>query len=338
MPAKKNKSSKSGGPKKPAKVAKKPAKAVKAKSISKPKPPKSVAKGKKPTTPVKKNSPKPAASKKAKSKPVKSVKPAKAPKAAKPAKVAKPTKAPKVTEAKKPAPAPVPEPTPALVVTGSPGRPRKNAAATPRLGPMVSKPLHFAPLKPTPRHKPEEMGATIEVAKGPVKWTPFMKKQKQRLIELRDTLLNLIEGVSKESLRQRAEGGEASAFGMHQADAGSDAYDRDFALSLLSQEQDALNEINEALTRMEGGSYGICEMSGKRIPEIRLEALPFTRFTVECQERIERQQMGGRGRVPVRSLFGLDEAADETGDDADEEESSSTTRNNNSESLDFAKE
>ena len=331
MPAKKNKTTKSGSSKKPAKVAKKPAKTVKAKPVSKPKPSKNAAKGKKPTTPVKKKLPKAAASKTAKTKPAKAVKPAKAPKAAKPA------KAPKAVEAKKAAPAPVPAPTP-VVHTGLPGRPRKNAAATPRLGPMISKPLHFAPLKPTPRHKPEEVGATIEIAKGPVKWTPFMKKQKQRLIELRDTLLNLIEGVSKESLRQRAEGGEASAFGMHQADAGSDAYDRDFALSLLSQEQDALNEINEALNRMESGSYGICEMSGKRIPEIRLEALPFTRFTVECQERIERQQMGGRGRMPVRSLFGLDEAADETGDDADEEESSSTTRNSNAESLDFAKE
>jgi RNA polymerase-binding transcription factor DksA len=58
---------------------------------------------------------------------------------------------------------------------------------------------------------------------------------------------------------------EASAFGMHQADAGSDAYDRDFALSLLSQEQDALYEIEEALKRVEAGTYGICEMSGKPI-------------------------------------------------------------------------
>ena len=335
MPVKKNKSSKSGGSNKAVKVAKKPAKAVKAKPISKPKPAKSVAKGKKPATPVKKKSPKPAASKKAKSKPAKAVNPAKAPKAAKPAKPVKPAKVAEEKKAPKAEPAPVAPPP----VAASPGRPRKNAAPAAKLGPMVlAKPLHFAPLKPTPRHKPEEVGATIEVAKGPVKWTPFLKKQKQRLIELRDTLLNLIEGVSQESLRQRAEGGEASAFGMHQADAGSDAYDRDFALSLLSQEQDALNEINEALTRMENGTYGICEMSGKKIPEIRLEALPFTRFTVECQERIERQQMGGRGRMPVRSLFGLDEAADETGDDGEEEETTSSSRNNNSESLDFAKE
>lgn len=323
MPAKKSKSPKSSGAKKPAKTVKKPAKAVK-KSISKSKPT-PAAKAKKPAPPVKKKSAKPAPTKKAEKKPAKAAKPAKTT-----AKAGRPAKAPKVEE-KKAAPAPAP------VQEAPKAGKKKDSAASQKVILPPGKPLHFAPLKPTPRHKPEEVGATIEVTKGPVKWTPFTKKQKQRLVELRDSMLNMIEGVSQESLRQRSEGGDASAFGMHQADAGSDAYDRDFALSLLSQEQDALNEINEALTRIENGTYGICEMSGKRIPEVRLEALPFTRFTVECQERIERQQMGGRGRMPVRSLFGLDEAADETGDDGDEEETTSSN-NRNSESLDFAKE
>jgi DnaK suppressor protein len=71
---------------------------------------------------------------------------------------------------------------------------------------------------------------------------------------------------------------------MHQADAGSDAYDRDFALNLLTQEQDALYEIEEALKRVDSGTYGICEMSGKPIPQARLEAIPFARFTVECHQ------------------------------------------------------
>jgi RNA polymerase-binding transcription factor DksA len=75
---------------------------------------------------------------------------------------------------------------------------------------------------------------------------------------------------------------------MHQADAGSDAYDRDFALSLLSQEQDALYEIEEALKRVDAGTYGVCEMSGEKIAQARLEALPFARYTVECQAQIEK--------------------------------------------------
>jgi RNA polymerase-binding transcription factor DksA len=151
--------------------------------------------------------------------------------------------------------------------------------------------------------------------------TPFLKKQKQRLIELRSLLLDSMDSVAEGSLRSRPEGSEASAFGQHMADAGSDAYDRDFALSLLSQEQDSLYEINEALKRIDLGSYGICEMSSKAIPEIRLEALPFTRFTVECQAQIERDNMGGRYRRPVRSLFGLEDSADGDDDSSDDDDS-----------------
>ena len=77
-------------------------------------------------------------------------------------------------------------------------------------------------------------------------------------------MVDSMAGVAQDTLRSRAEGSEASAFGMHQADAGSDAYDRDFALSLLSQEQDALYEIDQALKRIEIGTYGVCEMSAKR--------------------------------------------------------------------------
>ena len=139
------------------------------------------------------------------------------------------------------------------------------------------------------------------------------------VLALKDTLLDSMNGVAKDSLRSRAEGSEASAFGMHQADAGSDAYDRDFALSLLSQEQDSLYEIDEALKRIENGTYGICEMSGKTIPHARLEALPFTRYTVECQAELEKRNRFQRVRQPVISLFGLSE---EEGGEEDEESSS----------------
>jgi len=175
------------------------------------------------------------------------------------------------------------------------------------------------PIKSVSRASKEEVGATIDVVKN-VKVTPFMKKQKGRLIELRSMLLDSMDSVAEGNLRARPEGSEASAFGMHQADAGSDAYDRDFALSLLSQEQDSFHEINEALKRLESGTYGICEMSGKDIPEIRLEALPFTRYTVECQAQLERDNMGGRYRRPVRSLFGLEEGGDGDDDSGDDEE------------------
>ena len=146
---------------------------------------------------------------------------------------------------------------------------------------------------------------------------PFTRSQKEKLLHLRDAMVDSMAGVAKDNLRSRAEGSEASAFGMHQADAGSDAYDRDFALSLLSQEQDALYEIDQALKRIELGTYGICEMSGKPISHARLEAIPFARFTVECQSQLEKQNKASRVRQSVTSLFGLTE---EEGGEAEEEE------------------
>ena len=146
---------------------------------------------------------------------------------------------------------------------------------------------------------------------------PFTRQQKEKLLQLRDAMVDSMAGVAQDTLRSRAEGSEASAFGMHQADAGSDAYDRDFALSLLSQEQDALYEIDQALKRIELGTYGKCEMSGKPIPHARLEAIPFARFTVQCQSQLEKQSKASRVRQSVTSLFGL---TDEEGGEGEEEE------------------
>ena len=189
-------------------------------------------------------------------------------------------------------------------------KPAAKAAKTkPEPKPKAEKPAAKAPAKPNG----EKVAANQEpkVANGKpappkkVVLTPFLQKQKERLLQLRDSMLDSMMGVAKDNLRTRAEGSEASAFGMHQADAGSDAYDRDFALSLLSQEQDALYEIEEALKRIDLGTYGVCEMSGKPIAHPRLEALPFARYTVECQSQIEKQGKVTRARVPVTSLFGL---------------------------------
>ncbi|MES2705484.1 MAG: TraR/DksA C4-type zinc finger protein [Verrucomicrobiota bacterium] len=173
-------------------------------------------------------------------------------------------------------------------------------------------PVKAAPAKPAPAP------ISDEPAEGEIKHSVFMKISKQKLLDLKDSLMDSMTGMANETLRSKAEGSEASAFGMHQADAGTDAYDRDFALSLLSQEQDALYEIEEALKRVEAGTYGICEMSGKRIPQARLEALPFARFTIECQQQYEKEVGPNSSRRQVRSLFGLMGSEDED-EDGDEE-------------------
>ncbi len=198
--------------------------------------------------------------------------------------------------------------------------PAKTAKAAAKPVKAVTKPA-----KPAAKKKAEPVRTnthnnhnTVVTPKKPVVLKdPFFKRQQERLLALRDGMLDSMTGVARDTLRSRAEGSEASAFGMHQADAGSDAYDRDFALSLLSQEQDALYEIDEALKRLELGTYGVCEMSGKSIPHARLEAIPFTRYTVDCQSQLEKQRKLTRSRQPVTSLFGL---TDEEGNATEGEE------------------
>src|SRR5947209_8291351 len=202
-------------------------------------------------------------------------------------------------------------------------KPRK---PTPKPAPK-SAPAKSAPAKSAPAHrngalrKGAEMSTTAAILGNnhkKLKLDPFVKQQRDKLLQLRDAMVDSMAGVAQDTLRSRAEGSEASAFGMHQADAGSDAYDRDFALSLLSQEQDALYEIDQGLKRIEVGTYGICEMSGKPISHARLEAIPFARFTVECQSQLEKQNKASRVRQSVTSLFGLtDDEGGETEEDAE---------------------
>lgn len=143
----------------------------------------------------------------------------------------------------------------------------------------------------------------------------FLRQQKQKLLDLRDHMVSQMQGVARDTLRGSTEGSD-SAFGMHQADAGSDSYDRDFALNLLSKEQDALYEIDEALMRLVKGTYGICEESGEIIPQARLEAMPFARLTVACQEKRDQEHSYTDRRQPVTSLFGLEDK-DKTVSDED---------------------
>ena len=79
-----------------------------------------------------------------------------------------------------------------------------------------------------------------------------------------------------------------------------------------------LEQVDKALEKMEVGSYGICELCGKPIPAARLEVIPFTRFTVDCQSKLEKERKLTRSRQPVTSLFGLTDG--EEGGEGEEEE------------------
>jgi RNA polymerase-binding transcription factor DksA len=146
----------------------------------------------------------------------------------------------------------------------------------------------------TTKTKPATSAAAIlgQPALHPKSTTPPAKVNKvrpewikyhERLMELRDRLSNQMDGLAKETAEQ------LPGYSLHMADSGTDNFDRDFALSLLSADQDAIYEIEEALKRIEKHTYGICELTGKPIPKARLEAIPWTRFTVEAQAQLERE-------------------------------------------------
>lgn len=120
-------------------------------------------------------------------------------------------------------------------------------------------------------------------ANGMPKVKPEWLKYYKILMELRERLRNQMAGLAKESAE------EIAGYSLHMADSGTDNFDRDFALSLLSADQDAIYEIEEALKRIEKHTYGICELTGKQIPKSRLEAIPWARFTVQAQTQLERE-------------------------------------------------
>jgi len=146
---------------------------------------------------------------------------------------------------------------------------------------------------------------------GAVKIKGEWAKFYSRLIELREDLTRQMNGLAKDSAQEMA------GYSLHMADSGTDNFDRDFALSLLSSDQDAVYEIEEALKRIEKNTYGICELTGKSIPKSRLEAIPWTRFTVQAQAQLERE---GALRQRRLGALGTVDAVGVTEVESDEEE------------------
>jgi len=245
-------------------------------------------------------------------------------KAVKKAAVAKkPTPAKKPAVTKKSIPAKVAKP----AVKAAAKTVVQKKAVAPKAKVEINKPIPaktlekkaFVPPKETKKPK------LVEVAAMPVAphSDSFVQKQRQRLLDLRDELVDSMSDMTRDTIRNAPEGSEASGSGQHQGDAGSDAYDRDFALSVLAKEQDALYEIEEALMRIRKGVYGICELSNRKIPQARLEAIPFARLTVECQAQWEKEYGKRRFRPSNEVGFSGGKYADDEDSDSvslDEEE------------------
>ncbi len=130
-----------------------------------------------------------------------------------------------------------------------------------------------------------------------VKIKPKWKKHYRMLLDLHSHLRNQKSQLMKDAVE------EYTGIQREMADVGTNSYDHDWALSMISSEQSALYEIEQALNRMKNGTYGICELTGKPIPLERLNAIPWARFTAQAERelekrgQLERAKLGERERI-----------------------------------------
>ena len=122
--------------------------------------------------------------------------------------------------------------------------------------------------------------------KVPKQWQDYYDD----LMKLRSSLKGALGERSSETIgaSARESSGELS---LNSSDAGTETFDRDVALSMVANEQEALNEIEDAIDRIFDGSFGICQETQKPIKKNRLKAVPFTRFSLEGQDLYEKRKI-----------------------------------------------
>lgn len=107
------------------------------------------------------------------------------------------------------------------------------------------------------------------------------KKVLEEMGDLQNT--NLMQSIADQS-------GEVSHYSYHLGDTASLSYDREFSMGLAERQQKYLEQVDEALSRIEEGTYGICKVTGELIPIERLEAVPVAKYSVKGKELVEKRK------------------------------------------------
>jgi len=144
----------------------------------------------------------------------------------------------------------------------------------------------------TPKPGPKKVRSGAK--KRPAK-TPFTKKEltffRELLLDRRGRILSNVTSMEEEALKAADQDFSVD----HMAEHGSDNYEQDLTLSLVESERRELYEIDRALARIREATYGICEGTGEPISKERLTAIPYTRYSIEYQRRIEAGQVDDEG-------------------------------------------
>jgi RNA polymerase-binding protein DksA len=115
---------------------------------------------------------------------------------------------------------------------------------------------------------------------------------RELLLAKRRELVGDMSSMEREALRSA--GTNLSNLPLHMADQGTDNYEQEFTLGLVEKDRQLLREINQALAKIQDGTFGLCEGTGKPISKPRLEAQPWARFSIEHARMMERTGMGIR--------------------------------------------
>lgn len=107
---------------------------------------------------------------------------------------------------------------------------------------------------------------------------------KKRLLELKAQYMQIVRHVSEEVKVPE----EGKGYSQHQADEGTDDFDRSISLQVSDEEFKILRQIDRALEKIEDKTYGTCDITGDEIPFPRLEAIPYATMTVKAQEMLEK--------------------------------------------------
>lgn len=122
-----------------------------------------------------------------------------------------------------------------------------------------------------------------------------LDRYRRMLLAKRDQLLGAVTHMENEALgKSRSESaGDLSQMPIHMADIGTDNYEQEFTLGLIANERETLKEIDEALARIDAGTYGVCLGTHKPISKARLDARPWARYCIEYHRQQEQRGRGG---------------------------------------------
>jgi len=117
-----------------------------------------------------------------------------------------------------------------------------------------------------------------------------IKQFRQLLITERAKLADEIKSIARDaSTSPREASGDLSAYTVHMADMAADTYERELSMDLVSSEQQILYQIDDALKRLDDGSYGICQQCNNPITMSRLKAVPYASLCISCQRTKEQK-------------------------------------------------